>query len=228
MQDIRTDAFEFDVTDRGVGEDLTAELARVSTPTPRDLGRRALVKVPPIPAGLGLVELETASAELDRCRVILAGAVAALAAAEARRGAARNADLAEGADALRRGAAPAPSAVHDLELDIRGLVGNRDAARVLVVQCEMALDAVLAEHRAAYGRRLDAALAADRDDALGALDSYVGARNVVIADLALAAWLRGETKIGVVLPELRGISSSDRPAPQHAAVVESLKRELTW
>jgi hypothetical protein len=196
---------------------------------PRDTGRRIIVKVPTLPAGLAFVELETASAELDRCRVIAGGAVAALAAAEARRGSAHNADMAQGADALRRGEAPAPSAVAALEADIRGLVGNRDAARVLVIQCEMQLDAVLSEHRADYQRRLDAAIAADRDDALAALDAYDAARTTVLADLSLRAWLAGGRKIGVgQLPELRGITSADRPAPRHADVVESLRRELSW
>jgi uncharacterized protein YfaS (alpha-2-macroglobulin family) len=215
--------------DTGGGEEIGAELARVYTPTPRDSGRRAVVRVPAIPSGLAFVELETASHELDRCRVILAGAVAALAAAEARRGSARNADMAQGADALRRGEAPAPSAVAALEADIRGLVGNRDAARVLVAQCEMQLDAVLSQHRADYQRRLDAAITADRDDALAALDAYEATRATVLADLSLRAWLAGGRKIGVgQLPELRGITSADRPAPRHADVLASLRRELDW
>jgi hypothetical protein len=219
--------YDYTGTD-AIDGDLTAELSRVDVPTPRDPTRRAIVKVPQIPAGLGLVELETASAELDRCRAIAAGAVAALAAAEARRGFARNADLAEGADALRSGKAPAPSAVAALEADIRGLVGNRDAARVLVAQTEADLDAVLSERRAEYQRRLDAAIAADRDDALAALDAYAAARGAVIADLNLKGWLSGDRKWQVSLPELRGISSSDRPAPQFAAVLQSLHRELDW
>lgn len=208
-------------------QDITAELARGYVPQPRDTGRRQLVKVPTIPAGLGLVELETASAELDRCRGIAAGAVAALASAEARRGLARNADLAQGADALRRGETPAPSAVAALEADIRGLVGNRDAARTLVAQCEAQLDTVLSQHRAEYQRRLDAAIAADREDALAALDAYAAARGTVLADLSLRAWLAGGRKIGIgQLPELRGISSSDRPAPRTEDVLAALRREL--
>jgi len=214
--------------DTGAGEEIGPELARAYVPQPRDPGRRQLVKVPPIPAGLQLAELETASAELDRCRAIAAGAVAALAAAEARRGLARNADLAQGADALRRGEAPKPSALAAVEADIRGLVGNRDAARVLVAQTEAELDAVLSERRAEYQHRLDAAIAADRADALGALDAYAAARGTVIADLNLKGWLSGDRKWQVSLPELRGISSSDRPAPRHEDVLSALRRELSW
>jgi hypothetical protein len=213
--------------DTGGGEEIGPELARGYVPQPRDPTRRQIVKVPALPAGLAFVELETASAELDRCRAIAGGAVAALAAAEARRGAAHNADMAAGADALRRGETPAPSAVAALEAEIRGLVGNRDAARVLVVQCEMQLDAVLSERRADYQRRLDAAIGADRDDALAALDAYERARSTVLADLSLRAFLAGGRKIGVgQLPELRGITSSDRPAPRHADVLSALRREL--
>jgi hypothetical protein len=203
-------------------------VAPVNVRPPIDTGRRMIVKVPTLPAGLAFVELETASAELDRCRAIASGAVAALAAAEARRGSAHNADMAAGADALRRGDTPAPSAVAALEADIRGLVGNRDAARVLVVQCEMQLDAVLAEHRADYGRRLDAAIGADKGDALAALDAYEAARGVVIADLNLRGWLSGERKWSVNLPELKGIASADRPAPRTEDVLAALRRELSW
>lgn len=193
---------------------------------PRDPTRPLIVKVPTLPAGLGFVELEKASAELDRCRGIAASAVAALAAAEGRKGAAHNADLAQGADALRRGDTPKPTAVVALGTEIAGLVGTRAAARTLVAQTEAELASVLDVHRADYLRRVHDATAADRADALAALEAYEQARATVLADLSLAGWLSGERKWNAQFPPLRGLVSHDRPTPAAEAVLAALRAEL--
>lgn len=214
--------------DGGAGESLDRELARVPVQTaPRDPSRRTIVKVPTIPAGLRFVELEAAAAELERCRAIAANAASALAAAEGRRGGAHNSDLAAGADALRRGDTPKPTAVVALANEIAGLVANRDAARTLVIQCEYQLAAVLDDHRTDYLRRVHEAIADDRADALAALDAYATARGTVLADLTVRNWLQGERKFALgTLPPLRGLVSSDRPAPTAEAVLSALRAEL--
>ena len=215
--------------DTGAGEEIGPELARAYVPQPRDPGRRQLVRVPPIPAAVEMPELRTASAELDRVRAALAATSSAVSEAQARRNGAQLEDQARAAAAFRSGeAVSGPSALAALDVETAGLAARQAAGRLAVAQCEMELGAVLDVNRDEYIRRADRALAADRDAAALALEAYADARTALLATLSIRAWLSGERKWSATLPELRGISSSDRPAPRTEDVLSALRRELDW
>lgn len=216
--------FEIDHT----AEDITRELATAYTPQPRDPTRRQIVVVPPIPGALEMPELRAAAAELDRVRGELAAATAAVAAAESKRNAARQADAAAAAAAFRSGQAVAgPSALDALYRETAALGARQAAGRTAVLQLEAEMAAVLDAHRAEYITRTETAIGDALAEAVAALESYVAARGELLATMTVRNWLAGERKFATGnLPELRGISSSDRPAPRFEDVLASLRREL--
>jgi hypothetical protein len=226
MRDIKTDAFEFDVTDRGAGEDITAELSRVSAPQPRDTGRRTVVRVPDL-GTVEMPELVAAAQALATERARLAETQRDLSLAEAKARDARQADTAAEVAAYREGKpAPAPSAAA-VAVEIGKLSTQRGLGVTACAQAEQELTSVLDKHRAAYLARVAKAIEADRLAAGMALDGYIAARARLIATMQVRAWLSSDRKWSAAqLPELRGVSSSDRPAPSFAAVEAALRREL--
>jgi glucose/arabinose dehydrogenase len=228
MRDIRTDSFEFDVTDRGAGEEIGPELARVSVPQSIETADRAtmLRNLPPVPAGIELPEMAAAMVELERVRAAYAAARQAVNAAENRRTGARAEDAAAGAAAFRSGKdAVGPSAVQSLEAEIRELVARRDAGAVAVAQAENELSAAIETNRTAYLALLSAAVEADRRAALSALDDFAASRTRLLTVMEFRSWLGGTRKWRINLAELRGLG---QPAPRVETILDSLRRELTW
>jgi hypothetical protein len=228
MHDIKTDAFEFDVTDRGAGEDITAELSRTRVPESIQAASREqmLRDLPPIPGGIKLPAMQIAIAEIERIRADAAAARRAVNEAENRRPGARSEDAAAGALAFRSGKDPTgPSAVQSLEAEIVGLVARRDAGAVAVAQAEAELSAAIEGNRAEYLALLTTAVESDRVAALASLADFEASRARLIAVLNFRGWLSGTRKWRLSLPPLRGIG---QPAPRTEDVVESLRREITW
>jgi hypothetical protein len=216
--------------DTGGGEEIGPELARAYVPQPRDPSRRQIVRVPEIPAGIEMPELRAAVAELDRVRGDLAATSAAVAAANLGHNAARQADAAAAAAAFRSGEPVAgPSALDALYKETAGLGARQAAGRTAVIGCEMELQSVLDSNRATYIARTEAAFGDAFAEAAAALESYIGARDQLLATLTVRNWLAGDRKFATGnLPPLRGISSSDRPTPSADAVFAALRRELNF
>ena len=204
-------------------------VAPVNARPPIDSGRRKIVKVPQIPPAIEMPELRAAVAELDRVRGDLAATSAAVAAANLEANGARQADAAAAAAAFRSGeAVTGPSALDALYKETAGLAARQAAGRLAVAQLEEELAGVLDANRPKYQHRVAEAIEAERLATADALDTYARARARLFATMSVGGWLRGERKWSVTLPELRGLVSSDRPAPRFEAVLESLRRELTW
>lgn len=223
--DIKTDAFEFDVTDRGAGEDITRELSRAQTPPPRDTGRRPIVKVPDL-GTVEMPELVAAAQTLATERARLAETQQDLSLAEVKARAARLADTAAEVAAYREGKpAPAPSAAA-VAVEIGKLSTQRALGVVAVAQAEAELASVLDTHRPAYLGRVAKAIEDERKATALAFDDYEQARGRLLATLTVRNWLAGDRKFATGnLGELRGIG---QPPPSAEAVLESLKRELSW
>lgn len=217
--------FEVDHT----GEAIDRELAAAYIPQPIDSGRKVIVRVPELPAGIELPELAAAAQTLETERARLAGTQRDLSLAEAKARAARQADTAAEVAAYREGKpAPAPSAAV-VAVEIGKLSTQRALGVTAVAQAEAELANVLDAHRVDYLARVTSAIEDERKATALALDDYERARAWLLATLSLRAWLAGGRKIGVgQLPELRGISGSDRPAPRFEAVIGALRRELDW
>jgi hypothetical protein len=225
---LKTDAFEFDTSDGGAGEEIGPELARAYVPpVPRDTGRRIIVKVPDLPTGIDLPELAAAALALGTERARLTQTQRDLSLAEAKARAARQADLAAEVAAYREGKpAPAPSAA-TVAVEISKLNTQRGLGVTAVAQAEMEVANVLDRHRGAYLGVVSKAIETERQSASLALNDYSDARLRLVGAITLASWLNGQRK-GAALPPLRGLVSSDRPQPSADAVLAALRRELTW
>jgi hypothetical protein len=210
-----------------IDRDITAELARATGPVPRDTGRKVIVRVPPLPAGLELPELAAAALTLETERARLTQTQRDLSLAEAKARACRQADTAAEVAAYREGRpAPAPSAAA-VAVEISKLNTQRHLGIMAVAQAEAELANVLDKNRVKYLGVVAKAIEADRLAAGMALDGYIDARARLLASLTVRNWLVGERKFSVGnLPPLRGISASDRPTPTADAVLAALAREL--
>jgi hypothetical protein len=227
---LKTDAFEFDTSDGGAGEEIGPELARGYVPQPRDPSRRQIVRVPPLPIGLDLPELARAVAELDRVRGDLAATSAAVAAANLEANGARQADAAAAAAAFRSGEAVAgPSKLDALYQKTAALGARQAAGRTAVIGCEQELADVLDAHRGEWIGKAELAIGDALAEAAAALEGYIAARAALLATMQVRAWLQGERKTSVAqLPELRGLVSHDRPTPSADQVLSALRKELDW
>jgi hypothetical protein len=228
MQNIRTDSFEFDVTDRGAGEALDRELSRTSVPQSIQIADRAtMLRDPaPVPAGLSLPAIAAAMSELVRVRAAFAAAKVALNAAENRRRAAAAKDAAAGAAAFSSGTdATGESAVANLEKEIVELAAHREAGAAAVWIAEEGLLAAIEADRTGTAALLAAAVEGSRVTALEALSVFEASRDELLSTLNFQSWLSGTRKWRLTFGPLHGVG---QPPPTPADVVGALKRQLTW